>query len=576
MIKKILNLLLCMFLLAGCAGKNIIEKRDFSVVDYYHYELGSFYDDCDKMLEYANDGNVDQMLDLYKTLYNQVIEIIDLDSVSYVLYSEDVNNTNNKNENIYTEELQREMTNYFATTVHKITKTKANEDFKNFINNDNIYNGYADYIEKTDEILEIESKISELEKQYNEISDRIGKYSYTVDDVTYTYDFINSSDANYLYINNPDLYNEIYHNLIKQYNEETGNVYLQIIKLYDQIAKYYGYNNFSEYADVEIYGRDYEDDDLKYLKEYTKQYGDFILYCFYRYYDLNEIDINPDKFVSTVMKTLSKTSSLASETADIFINNKLYSISSGDGRYNGSFETPLYKNNSAFVFLNCQNTENDYFTLAHEFGHFSNSIVSSCVNPIVNGGCYDIFETHSTGLEMIFGLSAKSIFDDYDYINCHNVVDKLYSILMACIYDDWQRKVFAKPNSSLDEINDMFVETLIDYGYERLYKEVGWPDIDSVKYDWNYVPHNFNSPMYYISYGTSAFAALQIWDLSNKDLKSGVATWEKIVKDDAYYKGYLETIEDANLSLFTDEQCVSSLFESLYYYIIDTDEKLNY
>lgn len=76
---------------------------------------------------------------------------------------------------------------------------------------------------------------------------------------------------------------------------------------------------------------------------------------------------------------------------------------------------------------------------------------------------------------------------------------------------------------SLDEINNTFKDVMYDYGWKD------WEGYSAIQYDWMYVPHNFDSPMYHVSYGTSAFAALQIWAKSinnyNKAVNLGKYTY---------------------------------------------------
>lgn len=67
---------------------------------------------------------------------------------------------------------------------------------------------------------------------------------------------------------------------------------------------------------------------------------------------------------------------------------------------------------------------------------------------------------------------------------------------------------------SLEEINGLYKQLAGQYGY--LYEE------DEEVYDWIQVSHNFQSPLYYISYATSALSSLDLWLVSLDDRDKAV------------------------------------------------------
>lgn len=579
MFKKIILSLSCLFILFGCSNNSnefIIEDRDFSLIKYEHYIPDDFKTKCNEMVDYANDGNFEKVKESYEYLYNDITKVMDYDSVSYINYCEDVNNEELKNENTYAEDLARELKNIFNIACNKITSSVCSKDFEKYIDNDYIYNDYVEYVEKSQELLDLESEAAKLEKDYNKVSDSFSNTPFIYDGEEHTFDELIYSDfGNELYNKDPDKYYELYEEKITQFNKDSGEIYLKLIKIRDKIAKLYGYDNYALYADSKLYNRDYSYKDLEFLKKYTKEYGFKILTAYYMFNDNNDLDINADELVNTVLSKVKTFSPVLEQSSNIFLNNHLYSISSGEGRYNGSFESSLYNHNSGFIFLNCSNNDNDYFTLAHEFGHFTNTIAVKAPNPTVKDGCYDLFEIHSTGLEMLFGLKSEDIFkDNYLLKNVHNLSDKLYTLIDACAFDDWQRAVYENPNMTLDEINQLFTDIYFSYGWQEFVDEYGFPDPLELKYIWNRVPHNFDNPMYYISYGTSSFAALQIFNEANIDFDKGVKIWEQIATNDSYNKGYLEVLNEAGLTPFTSEESVSNLFISLFDYIADAYDEL--
>ena len=92
----------------------------------------------------------------------------------------------------------------------------------------------------------------------------------------------------------------------------------------------------------------------------------------------------------------------------------------------------------------------------------------------------------------------------------------LASVTEGCLYDEFQNEVYAYPGEiTAEECNRIFRRLADEYGHEYL-------GDDDEAYDWVSVSHTFQSPMYYISYATSALAALDIFALSVKDRKKAV------------------------------------------------------
>lgn len=568
--KKLISLLLSLLLLASCSNTKIseVKPKDFSIPEYYHYDASTFYSNIDAFKVAIENKDVVSLNNLYDELYKELLTAYDLATICYIKYTEDVTNEYYIDEDQYIEDLANEMSNSFASLCHEAALSDIRDSFKEHINNDDVFNNYIDYVVKTDEILALESEEIKLSKEYDEITSHFGEYSLEKDGVSYSFnDAI--EDSYTFYTNHGDFYFDIVNNAYKKFNEDTGDIYIKLVDIRDQIAKYYGYDNYALYADNEIYTRDYTNEDLYYLKEYTKEFSEYFLFKIYtNEYQYEDIDLTPNELINKVLNIISNISFILEDASNVFKNNKLYSIASADTRYNGSYNTSFDSNNASFVFLNTTNTENDYFTLAHEFGHFTNGINVKNYDPVCASGAYDVFEIHSTGLEMLFGLNAKDLFEDnFDLLNSSNLIDKFSNLVDGCLYDDFQRNVYENPGMSLEEINSMFEDLLGEYGYKALADDYGLINYDVVKYMWSSVPHNFNNPMYYVSYATSAFAAIQIYQLGLDDFKKAVSIWEKICLFDPYRDGYHTITSNAGLESFTNEDAVYNTYSAMYDYL---------
>ena len=103
---------------------------------------------------------------------------------------------------------------------------------------------------------------------------------------------------------------------------------------------------------------------------------------------------------------------------------------------------------------------------------------------------------------------------------------------------------------TLEEINELYADTYAEYN--------SWAAEDP-GFGWVYVSHNFESPMYYISYSVSALAALQIWNQSSRNFSKAVTTWEKFIEHGTYNNTYLDIVGKCGLKKFTEKGAVGKI-----------------
>ena len=568
--KKIFKIIFLLILVLSCFSCSKNEtKKDYSIPTYYHYEVDTFYDDVKTLNDFNDENKKEEFLDLYDKLYSEVLKVSDLSTICYIKYTEDVTDEYYKEEDIYIEDLINNMANEFATACHNLTSSNMKDILRTHVG-DEIFNNYVDYYVKTEEIINLESEENKLTQEYDDLTAKMSDYYITYEGTNYSYGDL-SNDPQGFYDAHGDLYYKVLENAYKQFNTDSGEIYLKLLNIRDKLAKLYGYDNYALYCDNEIYGRDYTNEDLFYLKEYTKEFSDFLLYENIVCSNYEELDVSSDDLISTVLDNISTFSSILKDSSNVFIDNHLYSIDSNDTRYNGSYDTSFECSDASFVFLNKSNTVNDYFTLAHEFGHFTNGINVNNYDPICISGSYDVFEIHSTALEMLFGLKSQNIFkNNVEEMNMMNLADKFTNLVDGCLYDDFQRTIYENPDMTLEEINSLFEDLLKDYGYYTLANDYGAYDYDVIKYMWSQVPHNFNSPMYYVSYATSAFTAIEIWQIGNENFNKAYKYYENILLSDPYRNGYLTITTDAGLGNITVGDAVYNTYYEVYDYFMNS------
>lgn len=487
-----------------------------------HYDPTDFLEACETLEEYAESGRIDEMNDLYDELYEEVARVEDYYTASNIIYNEDVTNTDNKEENEYLYGVAVDCEDAFCTAVHNILNGNAKDEMKEHINDDRMYDDFMDYEVLTSDQKELLNQETELSNDYLELAD---SFEY--------YDALE--------------------------NEKAGEIYVKLVKIRDELAKSFGYDNYNQYADEKIFYRDYSEEDLENMKEAVKEFGNKYEFAYYMLYSqLQDINETTDEYIENVGNILSGISPLVDSAWKYFTEYDRYSIGSESVRQDGAYTTTFNGTGIPFIFAKLSGGQDDYTTLPHEFGHFTDAYINVNKYWLMEGGSYDLFEIHSNGLELLANANLDSYVQNADVLKRFNVAFIISNITDGCMYDDFQRQVYENPDWTLDEINACFKQTMKDYGHT---------EYEGMEYFWIAVPHNFVSPDYYISYATSAYAALQIWELSQTDYAKAVETWEKVISAGAYDDGYMTIVKDAGLSLFTDSDKVTEALDNAYSYI---------
>lgn len=379
-----------------------------------------------------------------------------------------------------------------------------------------------DYEPMTDRERELKALETELIQQYGAAS--IEDYSATVNGREWSFEKLSEEL--------PDTYEEYIEVINAVYRAKTdalGPYLIELIKIRNEIAELKGYDSYAEYAYEETYARDYSPDELPPLYEAVKKNFVPVLD---KLYDLLMIQDSEalqsfvegktgDEIVREVEPYIKHISPELGEAYDGLMNLGLYDIDASASKQNVGFTSELPSYGYGFIF-NCPGGDYyDYVTLIHEFGHF-NFMWHDTEDYLWTSQSYDLMEVHSQALTLLFLKYAPDLFGDgagaYDINLLYQIVS---AVLSGCMYDEFQQRIYAEDDLTVDDLNRIFCEISSQYGYY-------YDDDITEAYYWVDVSHNFESPFYYISYGTSALASLGIWAVSQADWDAAVDSYMKI------------------------------------------------
>ena len=312
-----------------------------------------------------------------------------------------------------------------------------------------------------------------------------------------------------------ETYDAILLELWAEQEQAAGEVYRKLLRLRADIAEQAGFDSYPDYAHRVLYGRDYEAEDIAALREAAKTY---ILPLQLRLLDdLGEKDLRAlsvrsrksgEEMLDDIQPFLQDFDREMADAFRFMREHHLYDIEYGAEKLPVMYTAGLPAYGSAFIFgspAGNYRDYQDYGNLVHEFGHFNETFYST-QHDLWSSFNIDVGEIDAQALALIFTGFAGEVFGEncaetYTKVVLYDILD---SVLDGCLYDEFQEAAFQDPDMSVEELNRLFLRLSEEYGYQY---DRGVEEDPS----WVEIPHNFQTPFYYISYATSALSALDLW-----------------------------------------------------------------
>ena len=322
-----------------------------------------------------------------------------------------------------------------------------------------------------------------------------------------------------------EYYSEAY---FSTYGSAMAELYVELVKVRQEIAAYAGYDSYQEYAYDFNYLRNYTP---KEATAYLEQVGMY-LYDLYVYSDMSDIwedgadyctESQTFRYVQAAANAMGGT---PSEAFDLLQKARLYDIAYGENKFNSSFEVYLWSYYEPFIFMNPYLDQSDKLTFAHEFGHFTNDYACS--------GSYagiDIAEIHSQAFEYL----SLCYVDNTEVLTRYKLADSLCVYMENAAYSLFEHQVYDLPAEDLtaENITALYEYVGTFFGFDSLQWDVR---------DWVTIPHFFTQPMYMVSYVVSNDLAMQIYQLELEQPGEGLALYEEcLTSQDSYLLYFAQT-----------------------------------
>lgn len=316
-----------------------------------------------------------------------------------------------------------------------------------------------------------------------------------------------------------------------QYGAKMGQVFVELVKLRQEIAAYVGYPDYPSFAYDFYHYRDYTAQQAEsYLQEICTE-----LVPLYRQVESGQgtastWNLCTQKEVLNYAESCTKAmGGIIDEAFQLMLDKGLYDIAYSDKKYNGSFEVYLRDYYAPFVFVSPAGTQHDKLTLMHEFGHFCNDYAAGGSRAGV-----DVLEVFSQGLEYL----SLCYGDEAGALEELKMVDCLRIFVEQAAYATFEHQVYDLTGDKLtvENVYALYEEIGKQFGFDSW----GWDSRDFVA-----IGHFYTDPMYIISYVVSNDAALQLYQMEQEEAGAGVALYKKELATEQTH--FLSFIQEAGL-----------------------------
>jgi len=333
---------------------------------------------------------------------------------------------------------------------------------------------------------------------------------------------------------------------VAENSEKFDELFDQLVKLRDQMAKKMGFKNFVELGYLRMQRSDYNPE---MVANYRKQILDHIVPLTLKIREKQAKRLGLDKLkhydvsyfynsgnpkpkgdskwiIENGIKMYQELSTETGEFFDFMTKYDLMDLETKKGKRGGGYCTFLPNYGAPFIFSNFNGTSGDIDVLTHEAGH-AFQVYSSKHHKVSEyyWPTYESAEIHSMSMEFFtwpwMGLFFKEDTEKYKYLH---LASGLLFLPYGVAVDEFQHVVYENPEMTPAErrtawsnIEKKYLPHLDWDGHE--YYESGAR--------WQLQAHIYQSPFYYIDYTLAQVCAYQFWIKMQDDFKG---SWKDYLK----------------------------------------------
>ena len=365
-----------------------------------------------------------------------------------------------------------------------------------------------------------------------------------------------------------------YWGYLEEQEAQLDDIYDQLVKLRDKMAKKLGFDNFAPLGYIRMNRFGYHQREVATYRSQilndtvpvaTKLYeaqrarlGLDKMTAYNENYVFNTGNPMPkhekDTMVQIAKEMYHEMSKETGEFIDFMIDKELLDLEAKPGKMAGGYCTYISDYQSPFIFSNFNGTSGDVDVLTHEAGHAFQVYCSrwikpeNCIFPSSDGA-----EIHSMGMEFFAWPWMEKFFgEDVDKYYYYHLASTIKFLPYGALVDHFQHEIYNHPEMTPTQRKDTWRRLEKQYLPHKNYEEV--PFLEKGTW-WFRQLHIFTDPFYYIDYTLAQVVALQFWKrLQEKDEKA-FDDYHEICKIGGS-RIFTEIIKAANLKSPFEEGCL--------------------
>lgn len=214
---------------------------------------------------------------------------------------------------------------------------------------------------------------------------------------------------------------------------------------------------------------------------------------------------------------------------DVLARNGMLDLMSRPHKAPGGYNCPVEDLGIPFIFFNAVGRRADLRVMLHEGGHAFHSLATRG-NPIIDyrHPTHEVAEVASMSMELFGFEQLGKVLDDSELreFTFEQFSGALFGLVSVAMVDSFQAWIYANPGHSREERKAKWLELA-----NRFASGTDWSGLDDIRaIRWKWIPHLFNSPLYYIEYGIAQLGALQLWRLERHDHASAVEGYRNMLR----------------------------------------------
>lgn len=325
---------------------------------------------------------------------------------------------------------------------------------------------------------------------------------------------------------------------------QLDRIYDELVKLRDGMARKLGYDNYIGLGYKRMQRVDYSEVDVKnYRDEVVKEVVPLAAKIIARkaekldidrvyFWDESVFDLegNPkpqgdrDWMLGQARQMFDAMHPELGSFFEMMVDADLLDLNTRPGKAGGGFCTGFPTYDVPYIFANFNGTKGDVEVFTHEVGHAFQCWQSRHL-PLIDylWPTSESAEIHSMSLEFLTWSQMEKFFDrDADRFREIHLAQSILFLPYGCAVDHFQHLVYANPDATPQQRNQMWQELEARYLPWRQYGDLVYPNQGGL---WQAKLHIYCYPFYYIDYTLASCCAMQFWVKAESNYEETLAEY---------------------------------------------------